>query len=127
MVDMEWKVDWFFKSPQSYWDSLENQQRIVSQIGSRLGITQPKDWGKVSTREFRDLGGASLLNRFNNSLIACLQSLYEGFYLWEISVKIQTSSGKENGLCQFLDLASHIGIMKIIVEHLLNVSQVQIM
>lgn len=81
-LDIIWNKEWFSnipKFPKFYWKSKENQKKLLDGIARKLNITNPKDWGKVQTLDVQLLGGTSLLNRYNNSLFACLQSVYSGF------------------------------------------------
>lgn len=59
----------------------ENRRKYLDEIALKLNINNPSDWGKISTRELRRAGGASLLNCYNNSIFETLQSIYEGILL----------------------------------------------
>lgn len=76
--DVEWKQEWFFKHPKMYWESIDNQKEFLNNIALLLHIKNPIDWGKVTTQQFVELGGRSLLNYYKNSLFLCLQSVYKG-------------------------------------------------
>lgn len=57
---------------------MENRRRFLDEVAMKLNIKNPRDWGKVTTRRFFELGGISLLKYYNRSLFACLQSVYKG-------------------------------------------------
>jgi hypothetical protein len=68
------------KLPKSYWKSIENRKNFLDEIAKKLNIKTPSDWGNVTLQCFYDLQGRSILKRYNNSLFACLQSVYKGIY-----------------------------------------------
>lgn len=52
----------------------------MDDLALKYNVKEPKDWGKVKILHVRDSGGGSLLkNYFNDSLFACLRSIYKGF------------------------------------------------
>lgn len=77
-LGVDWKVEWFPKFSQSYWNSMKNRRRFLDEVAHQLEIQNPKDWGKVTIHKIRELGGNSLLHHYGNSLFACLQSVYRG-------------------------------------------------
>lgn len=77
--DIDWKYEWFRNLPKSYWESMGNRKEFMEKIAKKLKIKNPSDWGKVTVHHFYELGGGALLSsRYNNSLFACLQSIYKG-------------------------------------------------
>lgn len=74
-------MEWFPKVPNSYWTSKQNVKRFIDNISLKLNIRSPKEWGQVSNRLFKEVGGASLLTYYKNSLFFCLQAVYEGLNL----------------------------------------------
>lgn len=81
-IEMKWNPEWFTgirKFPKSHWKSFENRKNFVEKLASRLQIKKPSDWGKISSRTIRDIGGSTLLtNYYNNSLFACLHDVQKG-------------------------------------------------
>lgn len=53
----------------------------MDKIAEKLKIQNPSDWGKITKRKICELGGSSILKYYNNSLFACLKSLYTGFFV----------------------------------------------
>lgn len=88
-VEIDWKKEWFpshASFPHNYWKSLKNQRKFLEEMKIKFHIRQPRDWGKIITRHFNEMGGASLLPRYyNGSLFNCLKSVYKGYLLHSIS------------------------------------------
>ena len=42
-------------------------------------MTSPEDWYKITTKEFTNKGGGSLLQNYNNSLPKTLINVYKNF------------------------------------------------
>lgn len=79
---MDWKREWFSSLSnfhRSYWKSLENRKNFLEEIRIKLGVKNSKDWGKVTIQRFKQLGGSTLLNYYDGSLVSCLQASYPGF------------------------------------------------
>lgn len=64
---------------RGYWLKEENQQKFLNDLAKRLQIKTPNDWGKLSVRRIKDLGGSSLLSLNGNSLKRTLRSVFKGF------------------------------------------------
>lgn len=74
----------------------------MDDIATKLNIKKPSDWGKLTLQQIHQFGGASLLNTYyNDSIFACLQSIYTGSPLWLDDKKIPI--GKKNGLRNILN------------------------
>lgn len=58
-----------------------NHRNFLDEIAKQLKIQIPSDWGKISVKHFYELGGRTLLNNNNGSLLVCLQSVYKGIHL----------------------------------------------
>lgn len=78
-IEIDWKREWFFQLPRSYWQSTENSRKFLDEVAIKLNIKNPSDWGKVTNKVMHEYGGAGLLKHFNNSLFDCLKFVYEGF------------------------------------------------
>lgn len=78
--DIHWKEEWF-DIPKSYWGSIDNSKNFLDKVAKQLSIQAPSDWGKVTSWRLCELGGRSLLNYYNGSLFACLQSVYKGIFI----------------------------------------------
>lgn len=81
-TDIKWKKEWFSylpHYPKSHWKSRENCKIFLDELARKLNIKSPRDWGKVTIREFHRYGGSALLTLYHNSsLFSCLQSVYKG-------------------------------------------------
>lgn len=60
-----------------------------------LGIKKPSDWGKVTWKQFRKIGGGALLNKYKNSILFLLKEVYEGTY--RLFYIVQTLNGSWSG------------------------------
>lgn len=97
--DVNWKQEWFLncsKVPNSYWKSIENRRNFLNEVASILGIKSPKDWGKITHRELREVGGSGILNYYNGSLLDCLRSVYKGIQR-DSEHNLKTLRGRKNG------------------------------
>lgn len=68
------------KHPRGYWEIESNKKNFLEKMKVVFKIKNPKDWGYVTTKEFRKAGGESLLSHYNNSLFSCLKHCYEGLF-----------------------------------------------
>lgn len=59
---------------------MANRKKLFDHIAITLQIKLPRDWGKITNQKVKELGGGSVLGRFNDSLFGCLQSLYQGTF-----------------------------------------------
>lgn len=64
------------KSPNGYWDDLENCKSYLEWIGPLLGVSQMSDWYKVTNSSMIAVGGQGFLNHFHNSLSQALSTIY---------------------------------------------------
>lgn len=62
---------------------MEQQRKALSAIGSALGITKHDDWYLVTTEQFQQAGGASLLARHGRSVHKTVMKLYHD-HPWEV-------------------------------------------
>ena len=68
--------------PKSHWRSAANQRKLLDEVAIKLNIKNASDWGKITTRQFYEFGGSSLLTSYyNGSVFQCLQSVYKGKFL----------------------------------------------
>lgn len=77
---IEWKQEWFVRSPRSHWQSMENRRKFFDQLAVTLNLKNPSDWGKISLKQICAMGGAGILYYYKNSVFYCLQSIYKGIY-----------------------------------------------
>lgn len=80
-LDVAWKREWFPALPtfpKAHWNSVENRRKFLDKVKVKHNITEPNDWGKLTTRDIKKAGGISLLKKYKGSLFACLQSVYNG-------------------------------------------------
>lgn len=57
---------------------MSNRKKCLDEIKIKMNIKNPKDWGKVTISQIRELGGGSLLTYYGGSTISCLQAVYKG-------------------------------------------------
>jgi hypothetical protein len=62
--------------PRGFWDDSENQLEFMKKLAGHLGITSPDKWYNVTAVDVKRNGGASLLAKYNNSILNLLASLY---------------------------------------------------
>lgn len=92
---------------------MENCKKFLDDVAMKLNIKTPRDWGKVSQRDFYKLGGSSLLSHYNSSIFDCLQSIYKGSKLCKLVFIIKILNGKESGSLDLLGCQSNAGNQKI--------------
>jgi hypothetical protein len=56
------------RKPAHYWDNVQNQRQFFDQAAIQLQIKEPKDWFQVKVNDIVQLGGVSLLKKYNKSL-----------------------------------------------------------
>ena len=61
--------------PSGYWKNKDNQRRFLDEMGRKLEVKQPSEWGKVSSKLLK---GSSVIRMYNNSPIRMLQAVYPG-------------------------------------------------
>ena len=74
--DFPWDPLKFQKAPNSYWSSVENQRRFLTNLEEKLVIKSKEAWYKVSTRTLLENGGNGLLQQYNGSVQQMLSALY---------------------------------------------------
>lgn len=63
-----------------FWTQKTNQRHFFDQLGSKLKISHPSDWGKVKTLTvFKQIGGYTVLRCYKSSLFQALNQIYPGF------------------------------------------------
>lgn len=80
-----------------HWNSIENRKKFLDEVAVKLQIQEPKEWGKVTLRQFEKLGGISLLRFYRKSLFLCLKDIYKGFIVAIDWLTVKTLSGRESG------------------------------
>lgn len=56
-----------------------NQRNFLEEVKKKLNIKEPSDWGKITIKDMRKVGGGSLLTGYyKGSILACLRSVYKG-------------------------------------------------
>lgn len=66
------------RKPFLFWQATQNRQQHLAEVGKKLNIQIPSDWGKITNQKFIEKGGGSLLFYFGNSLFKLLTSLHPG-------------------------------------------------
>lgn len=69
---------------------MENQRIFLDKAANELKIKEPSDWGKISVKSMYEKGGGTLLSKYyNNSLLSCLRSVYNGFTIHFFNTNLQ--------------------------------------
>eukprot|EP01114_Cavostelium_apophysatum_P016152 TRINITY_DN4542_c0_g1_i6.p1 TRINITY_DN4542_c0_g1~~TRINITY_DN4542_c0_g1_i6.p1 ORF type:complete len:1067 (+),score=194.96 TRINITY_DN4542_c0_g1_i6:160-3360(+) len=68
--------DFLELSPKGHWDNIQNQRIFMENLFKTLKLKNVSDWSSVNVQTVEKNGGASLLKRYNNSLVRCLQALF---------------------------------------------------
>jgi hypothetical protein len=59
------------------WKSRDDQKAFFDDLASKLGISTPRDWGRISKRKvFQQGGGGLLSNYYGSSLFKALKNIY---------------------------------------------------
>mmetsp|Transcript_526 Transcript_526/g.1844 ORF Transcript_526/g.1844 Transcript_526/m.1844 type:complete len:320 (+) Transcript_526:385-1344(+) len=62
----------------AYWEKAEHRRRFMDGVRAQLGVREAADWRKLTVVRLRELGGSSLLWRYNGSVAALLRDVYPG-------------------------------------------------
>jgi hypothetical protein len=62
--------------PRNHWKDKSNQLKLLKEVESKLGITTPTDWYKITNKNVIASGGVALLNRYESSIKKALKALY---------------------------------------------------
>lgn len=79
--DTNWNREWFSnlkEHPIKFWTEKETQRKFFENLSLQLRVHEPKDWGKVSTRQVIKLGGNSILRIYGRSLFRALKHIFPG-------------------------------------------------
>lgn len=60
-----------------------NHRMQLDQIAIILKIENSRDWGKVSIQKVKELGGGTILSKYNGSLFQTLKEVYQGAHCYE--------------------------------------------
>lgn len=66
------------RAKRNFWADKTNQQQFLKSFASKLNITSPTDWKRVTNSIFISHGGRSILGKYNNSLSKVVKSFYSG-------------------------------------------------
>jgi len=72
-----------------YWKKLENRRNFFDSLAEQLNVRTPEDWYKISLKDAKKHGAASLLQKYyDNSLIKALCAIYpeHKWDLWKFPV-----------------------------------------
>jgi hypothetical protein len=80
--DYKW-LPWKFDSSQTegFWNQQKNQKQFMNWLGNELGFKQMDDWYQITGKIIEENGGVGLLQKYNNSLIEVIESIYPN-YKW---------------------------------------------
>lgn len=74
--------------PTNFWKLQENRKKFLDELASKLKLKKPSDWGNVTIQQIHDFGGGSLLNTYyNDSIFACLQSVYTRLHFMIVTLR----------------------------------------
>jgi len=79
-----WDLSKFTKRPRNYWSSLENQKRLIEELGEKVGVKDLDHWYSISASSLIPLGAGRVLNIYNGSLRKLLAVIYPN-HLWVAS------------------------------------------
>jgi len=86
--DHDWKPWLFSTVPAGFWNQRENRLQYMAWLGHRLRFRKPEDWYQVTTGQFSEHHGGSLISCYGNSRLALLQEYYPEFHWhpWKFKV-----------------------------------------
>ena len=61
-----------FTNPPGYWDNEENILQFLLKIQKKYNFNSPEDWNLLSTKQIKDNGGCTLLDKFSIFELKCL-------------------------------------------------------
>lgn len=74
--DHNWDGLRFATVSRGYWQSVDNQRKLMDKIGEELGVKVLDDWYKVSTQEVLSRRASFVTNIYHGSLSNTLKQLY---------------------------------------------------
>jgi hypothetical protein len=96
--DYNWLPWKFSKCPNKFWDDVKNQRKFMDWAAEQLNVNKMTDWQNVKESELIDIGGRSLLMKYNFSMYRILTRVYAE-YNWKVDnpafEKFMNSSGKK--------------------------------
>ena len=111
--DYEW-LEWkFLVCPQNFWDDKNNHIRYAEWLGKKLGYKSMEDWYKVFIKDFHNNCCGGLLNKYKDSSILFLISVYPN-YPWILS---KFKKNYSRGQVEWLN---YINIETPDIRHILN-------
>jgi len=75
----EWR---FVSVPKGFWEELVNRRRYLDWLGKHLGFRRHEDWYTITSSDFTQWYGGSLLNVYNGSVQALVKE-YLPHYDWK--------------------------------------------
>ena len=60
------------KKPSKYWDNEENVKLFLKNVQEKLNLQTIEDWNKVSSKQIKNLGGGTLLNKLSLNKIKAI-------------------------------------------------------
>lgn len=87
----------------------------------RYEIRDPKEWGKITTRQIYDLPGGRVLQYFGNSLFKALNDVYPGNFAFKFRSIFKISTGNKIGFQIFDPFQKAIGEMFLTEENSLKI------
>ncbi len=76
LLKYKWNHHSFARLPQNYWNHKVNQRAFMDDLAKQLNIQNHDLWYKISWTTLGELGGSTLLLRYNNSPSKLLMSIY---------------------------------------------------
>lgn len=70
---------------KGFWQQKQNQKQFFENTAKVLGISNPSEWGKVSTFQIQHFGGSTLLQMHNNSILNTLIAVFPGILKYRVT------------------------------------------
>jgi hypothetical protein len=70
---LPWK---FENSPRNFWDDVKNQRNFLDWASKEFKIQDMSDWYRVTQKDLIDIGGSSLLGKYNYSPSLIFSTVY---------------------------------------------------
>lgn len=95
---------------RGFWKNPQNHRVYLDELGKRLGVRAPKDWGNITYKTIIHYGGGGLFSNHNSgSMFNLMKNVYPGSIGMQYSLILQQRcNGSVNGSQIFPNMTLNI-------------------
>ena len=76
----DWEEWQFTQAPMTFWKSARNRRRYIRWLGRQLGFRRPADWYRITTEDFQNNRGGTLLLEYDSSVSATVMACFPRYH-----------------------------------------------